>query len=148
MKNKLTLSVFFLLTSLVNSYGESSSEYTSGITQFINWISDLDKVLLNITDKEKLKSIDRELGYASYDINRIAWQKEYLAISISNLKGVNENDEIKELTPIVDDLISDIDKLNSRLWSINGKLSQTDQASVVKIITDISSGYRNKKLLY
>ncbi|MFN8776982.1 MAG: hypothetical protein ACK5XV_09465 [Flavobacteriales bacterium] len=148
MKNKLTLTLLLLLTSIVNSYGQPSSEYTSGITQFIDWISDLDKVLLNITDKEKLKSIDRELGYASYDINRIAWQKEYLASSISNLKDVNENDKIEELKPIVDDLINDIDKLISRLWSIKGKLSQTDQAVVDKIIQDITSGYRNRKLLY
>ena len=148
MKNRLTLTILLLLTSLVNSYGQTSSEYTSGITQFINWISDLDKVLLNITDNEKLKSIDRELGYASYDINRIAWQKEYLASSISSLKDVNENHEIEELKPMVDDLIRDIDTLISRLWNIKGKVSQTDQAAVDKIIKDISSGYRYKKLLY
>ncbi len=148
MKNKFILSFFLLLTFAVNSFGQSSSKYTSGITQFINWISDLDKVLLNITDKEKLKSIDRELGYASYDISRIAWQKEFLASSILSLKDSNEDDEINELKPIVDDLIRDIDKLISRLWAIKGKLSQTDQESVDKIIRDITSGYRNKKMVY
>lgn len=148
MKNKLTLTVYLVLSSFVSSYGQTVSDYTSGITLFINWISDLDNVLLNITDKEKLKTIDRQLGYASYDISRIAWQKEYLALSISNLNNANEDDEIDELKPIVDDLIIDIDKLILRLWSIKGGLSQTDQVAVDKIINDITSGYRNKKLLY
>ncbi|MDF1675588.1 MAG: hypothetical protein P1U44_07695 [Vicingaceae bacterium] len=148
MKNKLILLVFFTLSSFTLSYGQTSSEYTSGISQFLNWVSDLETVLLNITDKEELKTIDRQLGYASYDINRIAWQKEYLALSISNLKNAKEDDKIDELKPIVDDLIIDIDKLISRLWSIKGKLSQTDQIVVDKIINSITSGYRNRKLLY
>lgn len=148
MKNKLKFSLFLLLSSFTCSYGQTGSEYTNGISQFINWISDLDNVLVNITDKEKLKSIDRELGYASYDINKIAWQKEYLALSISNLKNAKEDDKIDELKPIVDDLISDIDKLISRLWSVKGKLSQTDQVAIDKIVNDITSGYRNRKLLY
>jgi len=148
MKNKLILLVFFRLSSFTLSYGQTSSEYTSGISQFLNWVSDLETVLLNITDKEELKTIDRQLGYASYDINRIAWQKEYLALSISNLKNAKEDDKIDELKPIVDDLIIDIDKLISRLWSIKGKLSQTDQIVVDKIINSITSGYRNRKLLY
>ena len=40
------------------------------------------------------------------------------------------------------------DSFASRLWNIKGKVSQTDQAAVDKIIKDISSGYRYKKLLY
>lgn len=148
MINKLKLSIVLLLSSFTFSYGQSSSEYTIGISQFIEWISDLDDVLIKITDKEKLKAIDRELGYASYDINRIAWQKEYLALSITNLNDAKETDKIDELKPIVDDLISDIDKLTTRLWNIKGKLSQTDQIIVDKIINEITSGYRNRKLLY
>ncbi|MFN8354950.1 MAG: hypothetical protein U0Y10_10920 [Spirosomataceae bacterium] len=148
MKNKLILSVLLVLSTLTYGYGQTSAEYTSGISQFLNWISELDNVLLNITDKEKLKTIDRELGYASYDINRIAWQKEYLALSITSMKNAKEEDKIDELRPIVNDLINDVDKLISRLWTIKGELSQTDQAAVDKIIQDITSGYRNKKLLY
>ena len=64
MKNKLILLVFFRLSSFTLSYGQTSSEYTSGISQFLNWVSDLETVLLNITDKEELKTIDRQLGYA------------------------------------------------------------------------------------
>ena len=64
------------------------------------------------------------------------------------MKNAKEDDKIDELKPIVDDLIIDIDKLISRLWSIKGKLSQTDQIVVDKIINSITSGYRNRKLLY
>ena len=57
MKNKLILSVLLVLSTLTYGYGQTSAEYTSGISQFLNWISELDNVLLNITDKEKLKTI-------------------------------------------------------------------------------------------
>jgi hypothetical protein len=147
MKTKFSIVFFFLLTFLTNSYGQTA-EYTSGITKFISWISELDDVIANITDKEELKSIDRQLGYASYDISRIAWQKGYLANSISELTDASENDKIDELKPLVDDLISDIDKLISRLWIIRGKLSQSDQAAVDQIIEEITSGYRNKKMAF
>lgn len=145
MKTKFSIVFFFLLTFSTNSYGQTA-EYTSGITKFISWISELDDVIANITDKEELKSLDRQLGYASYDISRIAWQKEYLANSISKLTEASENDKIDELKPLVDDLISDIDKLISRLLEIRGKLSQSDQAAVDQIIKEITSGYRNKKM--
>lgn len=148
MKNKITLFLFLLLSSISICNGQSSPNYISGINQFISWIGNLDSVLIKITDKEKLKNIDRQLGYASFDINRIAWQKEYLAHHILNMKSANETEKFDELQPIVDGLIRDIDALSSRLWDIKGKLSQTDQLAVDQILQEISSTYRTKKIVH
>jgi hypothetical protein len=148
MKTKalIVLFPFFLLSS--NSFGQTASDYTDGVTKLINWFSDIDKVLTNISDKEKLKRIYRQLGYASEDIDNIALGKLLLATEISKLSNSSQQNQLDKLKPQIDDILYDINKLISRLELIKSDVSQTDQVTVDGIIQTIKVGFMERKLYY
>ncbi|MEX0965837.1 MAG: hypothetical protein WD077_01255 [Bacteroidia bacterium] len=147
---KIKSAIVLLIISLTSSssFGQTPSDYTDGVTKFINWFSDIDKVLTNISDKEKLKRIYRQLGYASEDIDNIALGKLLLATEISKLSNLSQQGELEKLKPQIDDILSDINKLVSRLELIKGDVSQTDQVIVDSIIQTIRIGFMNRKLYY
>ena len=145
-KASIVLFLFFLLSSY--SFGQTASDYTDGVTKFINWFSDIDKVLTNISDKEKLKRIYRQLGYASEDIDNIALGKLLLATEISKLSNSSQQNQLDKLKPQIDEILADINKLINRLKLIKSDVSQTDQVIVDGIIQTIKVGFMNRKLYY
>lgn len=148
MKAKTTITTILLFLFSYSGIGQTASDYTDGVTKFIEWFSDLDKVLTNISDKEKLKRIYRQLGYASEDIDNVAIGKLLLATEISNLSSSSQQYELEKLKPQIDDILSDINKLISRLELIKADVSQTDQIAVDAIIQTIKVGFMNRKLYY
>jgi len=148
MKIKSTIVLLLFSLFSYNSFGQTASDYTDGVTKFITWFSDIDKILTNISDKEKLKRIYRQLGYASEDIDNVALGKLLLATEISKLSNSSQQQELNKLKPQIDDILSDINKLISRLELIKSDVSQTDQVAVDSIIQKIRIGFMNRKLYY
>jgi hypothetical protein len=146
MKVKSTIVFVLIFLFSHNSFGQTTSEYTDGVTKLITWFSDIDKILTNISDKEKLKRIYRQLGYASEDIDNIALGKLLLATEISKLSNSSQQNELEKLKPQIDEIISDINKLLERLKSIKSDVSQTDQVIVDEIIQTITVGFVTRKM--
>ena len=148
MKIKSTIALLLFSLFSYNSFGQTASDYTDGVTKFITWFSDIDKILMDISDKEKLKRIYRQLGYASEDIDNVALGKLLLAKEISKLSNSSQQQELDNLKPQIDDILSDINNLISRLELIKSDVSQTDQVDVDAIIQKIKIGFMNRKLYY
>lgn len=137
------LSVFFT----IRSFGQNPSDYSNGVLQFINWVSNLDNILSKISEKEKLRRIYRQLGYSSEDIDNIALGKLLLANELSKITNPNQKISDK-LKPQVDDIIMDVKNLLDRFDSIKKDLSGTDQIKVEQIIHSIRTGILTRKMNY
>lgn len=142
----IILALFFLFAS--KGYGQEPDEYTDGITKLVIWFSDIDKIITKISDKEKLKKIYRQLGYASEDIDNIALSKLLLAKELSKFSETNRYVELEKLKPEIDEIISDINDLLERLESIKANVAHTDQESVEKTIQTVREEFRGRKLYY
>lgn len=148
MKNKLKSLFILLFLSCYTSFGQAQSEYLDGVSKLISWFSNIDKVLTDISDKEKIKRIYRQLGYVSEDIDNIALGKQLLATDISKLSNASKKGDLDKLRPQIDDIVSDINKLTGRLEAIKTDVSQTDQTMVSDIIQTIKIGFMNRKRYY
>lgn len=148
MKNKFTILLLLISILTSKSYGQEVSQYTGGVTDFINWFSEIDQVLTKISDKEKLKRIYRQLGYASEDIDNIALEKLLFVNEISKLSASNKKDKLDKLKPQASDILMGINNLLDRLESIKADLSQTDQTSIDKSIQVLRVGLTNKNRSY
>lgn len=150
MKNKIifTLLLMFVWGSKTMAQPTSPSEYTDGLTHFISWISDIDEILSDISDRQRLKRINRQLAFVKSDIDNIATGKTYLAWEIAQLSNASPERELNELKPLVDEIVSDIKTLLDRLEEIKKDVSATDQTTVGQIMQTIRVGFEVRKLHY
>jgi hypothetical protein len=148
MKNKFISLFILLFLSSYTSFAQTQSEYLDGVSKLISWFSNIDNVLTDISDKEKIKRIYRQLGYVSEDIDNIALGKQLLATDISKLSNASKKSDLDKLKPQIDDIVSDINKLIGRLEAIKTDVSQTDQTVVSDIIQTIKIGFMNRKRYY
>jgi hypothetical protein len=148
--NKKALIFFFLCCFYANntfSQETSPGGITDGLSKFISWISNIDKVLSGIENRENLYALDRNLGYASLYIDQIANGKLLLAKEIGDLK-IDKEDErhVESLSRRADEIVASINNLEGYLRDIKALLSQTDQKEVDSMIVQIDQGFVSRKM--
>jgi len=150
MKSKILFILTFLFIISFKSNGQDTqeSDFMGGITSFINWISDIDKVINSIGEKEKLQKLNRKLGYIILDLGNIKDGKYFLAREIAKIENLNDHTEISSLKSQTDQLKNDIEEFISNLNEIKGLINQTDQTHLDSIINEIRAGFKYQKLDY
>jgi hypothetical protein len=150
IKKILFLSLLFCFTASWSFAKEDDSEgLTGGLTKFISWITNIDKILSGIDNKENLNALERNLGYTSLYIDQIATGKLLLAKEISDLKtDKDDNKHVPSLTNRIDQLVASINELDTYLKKIKSLLSQADQKEIDSIVVQIEQGFMYKKLYY
>lgn len=149
MKSKLLVFLVFFCLSRHCSYSQESevSNMTSGLSKFITWISDIDKVLIGIENKENLNALNRNLGYISLYIDQLANSKLSLAKEISDLKTDKKDKEhVPKLDNRIHEIMASIDGLEEYLKRVKSLLSQTNQKEIDDIILEIQKGLIHRKL--
>ena len=150
MKSKILFILTFLFITSFESNGQDTqkSDFMGGITSFINWISDIDKVINSIGEKEKLQKLNRKLGYIILDLGNIKDGKYFLAREITKIENLNDHTQLSSLKSQTDQLKNDIEEFISNLDEIKGLINQTDQTHLDSIINKIRAGFKYQKLDY
>lgn len=151
MIKKVLISSLILVLFSSKSYSQDSEQggITNGLTKFVVWITNFDKILSGIDNKETLLKLDRNLGYSSLVIDRIATEKILLAKEIKDLKvDTNDKSHIQSLTNRIDTIVENINELNFYLSEIKSCLSKTNQIEIDSIVLEIDNGFRYRKLYY
>jgi hypothetical protein len=150
IKKILVISIMFFISALPSFAQDNASEgLTGGLTKFISWITNIDKVLLGIDKKENLNALERNLGYTSLYIDQIATGKLLLAKEISDLKtDKDDNKHVPSLNQRIDQLVASINNLDDYLKQIKSLLSQADQPAIDSIVLQIEQGFMYRKLYY
>jgi hypothetical protein len=149
MRCKLVFLCLIIFSSAGRSFAQESeaSAITSGLSKFITWISDIDKVLIGIENKENLNSLNRNLGYVSLYIDQLASSKLSLAKEISDLQAdKNDDKHVPILDERINEIISSINNLENYMGKIKSLLSQTDQKEIDTIILELQKGFMHRKL--
>lgn len=147
-KTLIVLSLLLVGNSKLVAQDADKSDFTAGITSFISWISDIDRVLTSINDKEKLKKLSRHLGDVSLDIENIRDGKILLANEIAKKDNLNDDTMIAQLDSQIREIQDDISDLLVALGKVKGLLNQTNQQEMDKIIEEIEAGFKFKKMVY
>lgn len=145
MKAKIVIIISLLVFSSLNKVQAENDDFTESVTKLLSWFSDIDKVLTNISDKEKMKRIYRQIGYVSEDIDNIALEKGQFVNTISRLDSPVSDKSILELRKLSTDITSDLNLLSGRLSYIKADLSQTDQSQIDEVIQLIRKNLSDQK---
>lgn len=145
MKAKLLIFIPVFIFFFLPKVQAENDDFTESVTKLLSWFSDIDKVLTNISDKEKMKRIYRQIGYVSEDIDNIALEKGQFVNTISRLDSPVSDKSILELRKLSTDITSDLNALSGRLSYIKADLSQTDQSQIDEVIQLIRKNLSDQK---
>lgn len=148
MRNKSAVTFAMMLLFVINAFCQpppKKTGFTGGVTSLIAWVANLDVVIANIHETQKLKRLSRLLGDASLDIDEIASQKELLVLKLAKLTPQNKTTMLPELESLTSSILDDIQELIKNLQALKLNVSNVDQPVVEAFIQTIDKEFRNKK---
>lgn len=121
MALKLIITTVFCLLGLsLFAQQNTQSSFSTGISNFLSWIENVDKTLNSIDDKEILRKAYRLLGDVNLDLDDIQTENYVFAVSI-NKSEIDRNDLQLQIKRITDDN----SKLTLQLANLASLLNQS-----------------------
>jgi len=143
MKSKL-LSIFVLFILCNNSgFAQATTTYTDNLTKLTVWLSDIDSVMVRVSDGEKLKKISRQFSYVMETVENIVSGEKDLSESLSKRSEIN-NENTVQLQPLVTQIAGDIDQLSDRIKKIKADVSEKDKLILDPIVNSFNEISQNK----